>query len=67
VEESEKITMYCPNCDSKQEVLEGEVTCPKCGTLLEPAPEQETEEPDQKEAVLGLEIQEDDGDLDEEE
>ena len=56
--------MYCSNCDAKQKVLEGEVTCPVCGSLLDPAPEIGPEEvdPEHEADVLGLEIDIDDDD-----
>ena len=62
MEENEKIAMYCSGCDSKQKVLEGEVTCPQCGSLLGPEPESEEVE----EEVLGVDITEDDSSLEEE-
>ncbi|MFH1895930.1 MAG: hypothetical protein ABH814_00435 [bacterium] len=62
MEEAGKVAMYCANCDAKQKVLEGEVTCPVCGSLLDPAPDTEEVEP-AEDHVLGLEIDEDDGTL----
>lgn len=35
--EEEKLTMFCTTCNKKMTVLEGEVTCPVCGALLEAA------------------------------
>ena len=55
--------MYCSNCEAKHKVLEGEVTCPDCGSLLEPVDLEEELEP--SEDLLGLDIEDDDGELEE--
>lgn len=56
--------MYCATCNKKVEVLEGEVTCPDCGALLE-APEHE-EKSEEEEEVLGVEVEEEDDELSDE-
>lgn len=54
MEDDVKSTMWCATCDKKHQVLEGEVTCPDCGALLE-APE-DLEDVQEQERVLGVEV-----------
>jgi hypothetical protein len=56
MEDEVKLTMYCASCDQKYQVLEGEVTCPDCGALLDVPPEDTKFEKAEEEGEDDLEL-----------